>query len=96
MTIRMQNYREKKQQAGLVQVRVWVPSEHEHFIKKIAKDCRPYTPPKVPERYGKKATSVQISLAESIAITNGKEPPVHLYDYHISLSAWMWALGGKS
>ncbi len=64
MTTRMQNYRDKKQQQGLVQVRVWVASDHEHFIKSIAKECRPSTPPKVPERYGRKATSAQIRLAE--------------------------------
>lgn len=95
MTSRMQNYREKQQQQGLVQVRVWVPSDHEHFIKNIAKECRPGTPPKIPERYGRKATPTQIRLAKSLATIHGKEPPEHLYDYHISLSAWMWANGGK-
>ena len=95
MTSRMQDYRMKKQQQGLVQVRVWVPEEHEYFIKNIAKECRPSTTPKVPERYGRKATSAQISFAESLATIKGKEPPKHLYDYHISLSAWMWALGGR-
>ncbi len=44
MTSRMQNYRDKKQQQGLVQVRVWVPHDHELFIKNIAKECRPTTP----------------------------------------------------
>ena len=32
MTVRMQKYRDKKQQQGLVQVRVWIPQEHELFI----------------------------------------------------------------
>ena len=96
MTSRMQNYRDKKQQQGLVQVRVWVHHDHELFIKNIAKECRPSTLPKVPERYGRKASSTQIRLAESIATTNGKAPPEHLYDYHISLSAWMWAQGGRA
>lgn len=96
MTTRMQNYRAKKQQQGLVQVRVWVPQEHELFVKNIAKECRPRTLPKIPERYGRRATSTQIRLAQSLATVNGQEPPEHLYDYHISLSAWMWAHGGKA
>ena len=95
MTSRMQEYRDKKRQEGFVQVRVWVPEEHEYFIKTLAKECRPNNPPKVRERYGRKATPAQIRLAKSLATINGKEPPDHLYDYHISLSAWMWANGGK-
>ena len=95
MTSRMQDYRMKKEQQGMVQVRVWVPFDHELFIKNIAKECRPSTPPKIPERYGRRATPTQIRLAKSLATVNGKEPPEHLYDYHISLSAWMWANGGR-
>ncbi len=95
MTSRMQDYRIKKQQQGLVQVRVWVQEEHESFIKNMAKECRPSRPVKVPERYGRKAIPSQISLAKAIAAANGKEPPEHLYDYHISLSAWIWANGGR-
>jgi len=95
MTSRMQDYRMKKQQQGLVQVRVWVPEEHEYFIKSIAKECRPSTPLKIPERYGRRATPIQIRFAESLATINGKAPPEHLYDYHISLSAWIWGLGGR-
>ncbi len=95
MISRMQEYRDKKRQEGFVQVRVWVPEEHEHFIKNIAKECRPSVPLKIPVRYGRPAKPSQIRLAESLAKINGKEPPEHLYDYHISLSAWMWGLGGK-
>lgn len=95
MTSRMQDYRTKKQQQGLVQVRVWVSEEHEYFIKNIAKECRPGEPTKIPERYGRRATPTQIRLAKSLATNRGKEPPEHLYDYHISLSAWMWANGGR-
>jgi hypothetical protein len=91
----MQEYRDKKHQQGLVQVRVWVPQEHELFIKTLAKECRPSKLPKIPERYGRRATPTQIRLAQSLATINGKEPPEHLYDYHISLSAWMWAHGGR-
>ena len=96
MTARMQKYREKKQEEGFVQVRVWVSQEHEYFIKNIAKECRPSKPIKIPERYGRPAKPSQIRLAESLAASNGKEPPEHLYDYHISLSAWMWANGGRA
>lgn len=93
----MKKYREKKKDQGMVQVRVWVPQEHEEFIKKIAKECRPERPaPKLPQRYGRRASDVQIRLAKSLATIHQKEPPEHLYDYHISLSGWMWAHGGKS
>lgn len=95
MTTRMQNYRDKKQQDGMVQVRVWVPAEHELFIKNIAKECRPNESVKTPERYGRRATLTQIRLAKTLATIHGKEPPEHLYDFHISLSAWMWAHGGR-
>ena len=94
MTTRIQRYREQKQQQGLMQVRVWVPREHGPFIKNIAKECRPSIPPKVPERYGRRATAAQIRIAKALATINGKAPPEHLYDYHVSLAAWMWAHGG--
>lgn len=96
MTSRMQNYRDKKRQEGLIQVRVWVSSDHKLFIKNIAKECRPSTPLKIPERYGRKAHPTQIRIAKSLATAKGKAPPEHLYDYHVSLSAWIWANGGKA
>ena len=96
MTERMQNYRLKKEAEGMVQVRVWVPKDHEEFIKYIAKQCHPDKPLKSKERYGRRATNKHIQLADTLARIQGKEPPKHLYDYHISLSAWMWANGGKS
>lgn len=91
MTERMQNYRLKKEIQGMVQVRIWVPKEHEAFIKDIAKQCRPDKPLKIQERYGRRATQRQIELAKALAKVNGKEPPQHLYGYHISLSAWIRA-----
>jgi len=91
MTVRMQTYRSKKEAEGMVQLRVWIPKEHEAFIKDIAKQCRPDKPLKIQERYGRRATQRQIELAETLAKINGKEPPKHLYDYHISLSAWIRA-----
>ena len=82
--------------SGFVQVRMWVSKEHEEFIKHIGSQCRPGKPePKIQERYGRKASDAQIRLARSLATIHKKEPPEHLYDHHISLSAWMWANGGK-
>jgi len=95
MTARMQKFREKKRQEGFVQVRVWVPQDHESLIKTIAKECRPGKPLKLRERYGRPASPSQIRFAKSFATAHGKEPPEHLYDHHISLSAWMWAHGGR-
>jgi len=95
MTGRMQKFRDKKRQEGFVQVRVCVPPYHESLIKIIAKECRPGKPLKLRERYGRPASPSQIRLAKSFATANGKEPPEHLYDHHISLSAWMWAHGGR-
>ncbi len=77
MTERMQAYRFRKEMEGMIQVRVWVPKDHEELIKHIAKQCRPDKPLKIKERYGRRAT------------------PQHLYDHHISLSAWIWANGGR-
>jgi hypothetical protein len=95
MTERMQTYRSKKEAEGMVQVRIWIPKEHVVLIKDIAKECRPAKPLKIKKRYGKKAPQRQIELAEMLAKTNGKEPPKHLYDYHISLSAWIRANYGN-
>ena len=40
MTERMQKYRNKMKEKGLVQVRIWVEEQDEEFIKHIAKFCR--------------------------------------------------------
>lgn len=95
MTDRMQAYRFRKETEGMVQVRVWVPKDHEELIKHIAKQCRPCKPLKIKERYGRRATTQHIQFAETLAKAQGKEPPQHLYDHHISLSAWIWANGGR-
>ncbi len=95
MTERMQNYRLQKEINGMVQLRVWVPKEYEDFFKELAKQARPNKPLKVQERYGRRATQRQIDLAESLAQIKGKEQPKHLYDYHLSLSAWIRANQGK-
>jgi hypothetical protein len=49
MTERMKNYRLQKEIEGMVQLRVWVPKEHEDFFKELAKQARPNKPLKVPE-----------------------------------------------
>jgi len=95
MTSRMTDYIDRMKASGMVPVRVWVPMEHAAFIKEMAKECRPEKPTPIPQRYGRRATNRHISLAKSLAKSHGKEPPEHLYDYHISLSAWMWAHGAK-
>lgn len=95
MTERMEAYRQRMKEKGLVHVRVWVPEEHVDFIKYMASQCRPEVEPKVKDRYGRTATLTQIRLAKSLATVHGKKPPEYLYDYHISLAGWMWAHGGK-
>jgi hypothetical protein len=40
MTERMQKYRKKMQEKGLVQVRIWMEEQDEEFIKYITKFCR--------------------------------------------------------
>lgn len=97
MTERMELYRQRMKEKGLVHVRVWVPEEHGDFIKYMASQCRPQgVEPQIKGRYGRAATLAQIRLAKSLATIHGKKPPEHLYDYHISLAGWMWAHGGKS
>lgn len=95
MTQRMQDYRERMQQKGLVQVRVWVEKQDEEFVKFIAKFCRGEQKEKKQKpRYGRPATEQQITLAKKFATANDVPEPKHLYDYHISLAAWIWRLGG--
>ena len=40
MTERMQAYRERMEEKGLVQVRIWVEKQDVEFFKYIAKFCR--------------------------------------------------------
>ncbi len=90
MTERMQNYRDRMSEKGLVQVRVWVEKQDEEFVKYIAKFCREIREKKPKKRYGRKATDRQIRFAQTVAKSNNLPEPDHLYDHHISLAAWTW------
>lgn len=91
MTERMQSYRKRMEEKGLVQVRIWVEKQDEKFVKFIAKFCRgELKQPKEKERFGRRASNSQIMFAKQIAQANGIPEPEHLYDYHISLCAWIW------
>jgi hypothetical protein len=91
----MQEYRKRMDEKGLVQVRVWVDKEDEEFIKYIAKFCREErATEQVKERYGRPANHHQIRIAKAIASARNLPEPEHLYDYHVSLAAWMWRNGG--
>lgn len=96
MTERMQEYRKKMEEKGLVQVRVWVEKRDEEFVKFIAKFCREGREKKPKKRFGRPASHHQIRLAKKIASINDLAEPEHLYNYHISLSAWMWRYGGSA
>jgi hypothetical protein len=97
MTERMKSYRKRMDEKGLVQVRVWVDKEDEEFVKYIAKFCREERgKEKVKERYGRPANHHQIRIAKAIASSKNLPEPEHLYDFHISLSAWMWRNGGRA
>ncbi len=95
MTERMQAYRDRMAEKGLVQVRVWVEKQDEAFVKSIAQFCRAGREKKVKKRFGRPASDYQISRAREIALANNVPEPEHLYDYHISLGAWMWGQGGR-
>jgi len=91
MTERMQSYRKRMEEKGLVQVRVWVEKQDEKFVKFIAKFCRgKLKQPKEKERFGRRASDAQIRFVKKLAKAKGIPEPEHLYDYHISLSAWTW------
>jgi hypothetical protein len=94
MTERMQDYRRRMDEKGLVQVRVWVEKQDEEFIKFIAKFCRNEREKKEKPRFGRPARPYQIQIAKDIASANNLPEPKHLYDYHISLASWIW--GRKS
>ena len=90
MTERMKSYRQRQAERGLVQIRVWVPEEDADFFKTLATSFQsmPVELPPI-DRYGRKASQRQISLANSWAERTGLPKPVDLYDYHISLMGWI-------
>jgi len=96
MSERMRVYRERMDKKGLVQVRIWVEKDDEKFVKFLAKFCREGRNKKPKKRYGRPAKPNQIRLAQDIASENGLPEPRHLYDYHVSLAAWIWRYRGGS
>ena len=90
MTERMQKYRDRMKEKGLVQVRVWVEKQDEEFVKYLAKFCREGRVKKEKKRFGRQATNQQIKFAKAIAASNNIPEPDHLYGHHISLAAWTW------
>ena len=96
MTERMQSYRKRMEEKGLVQVRIWVEKQDEEFVKFIAKFCRDERQKKEKKRFGRRASEFQIMSAKAIAEQKQIPEPEHLYDYHISLGSWIWRYrGGK-
>jgi len=100
MTERMQIYRKRMQEKGFIQLRIWVEKQDEEFIrfiKFVAKFCRDRDKqPTEKRRFGRRASDSQIGFAKQIAKAKGISEPEHLYDYHISLSTWIWRYkGGK-
>ena len=94
MTERMQAYRERMEEKGLVQVRIWVEKQDVEFFKYIAKSCREIREKKEKKRYGRRASKKQIEFAKSLAKSKNVPEPDHLYDYHISLAGWTWRYKG--
>lgn len=99
MTERMQRYRKKMEEKGLVQVRVWVEKQDEEFVKFIAQFCRgerEQKEKKSKERFGRRASDHHIRFARKVAAVYKIPEPDHLYDHHISLCAWIARYkGGK-
>lgn len=89
MTERMQDYRKRMEEKGLVQVRVWVEKRDEEFVKFIAKFCREEREKKPKERFGRRASDHHIRFARKFALEHNLPEPDHLYDHHISLCAWI-------
>lgn len=97
MTERMKSYRKRMEEKDLVQVRVWVDKQDEEFVKFIGKFCREERgKEQTKKRYGRPANHHHIRIAKSIASSKNLPEPEHLYDYHISLAAWMWRNGGRA
>lgn len=95
MTERMQEYRRRMEEKGLVQVRMWVEKQDVEFVKYIAKFCREVREKKEKKRYGRRASKQQIDFAEALAKSKNVPEPGHLYDHHISLAGWTWSYRGK-
>lgn len=95
MSERMQAYRNRMANKGLVQVRIWVDRQDEEFIKFLAKFCRDGRKKKPKKRFGRPASEHQITQAQEIALDNDVPEPTHLYNHHISLAAWIWRNGGR-
>ena len=95
MSERMQDYRDRMEAKGLVQVRVWVDKQDEGFVKFIARFCRDGRKKKAKVRFGRPASDYQIRSAQAIALAKDIPEPKHLYGHHISLGAWMWGHGGR-
>lgn len=89
MTERMQAYRKRMEEKGLVQVRIWVEKEDEEFVKFFGKFCRGERTKKEKQRYGRPSNPAQIRIAKAVATANGLPAPEHLYPYHASLAAWI-------
>ena len=96
MTERMQEYRKRMKEKGLVQVRIWVEEQDEEFVKYIAKFCREVKEKKEKKRYSRRASKQQINFAKALANSKNIPEPDHLYDHHISsLTGWTWSYRGK-
>ena len=95
MTERMQEYRKRMKEKGLVQVRIWVEEQDEEFVKYIAKFCREVREKKEKKRHGRMASNQQIDFAKALAKLKNVPEPDHLYDHHISLAGWTWSYRGK-
>jgi hypothetical protein len=95
MTERMQEYRKRMEEKGLVQVRIWVEKQDAEFVKYIAKFCREVREKKEKKRYGRLASKQQIDFAKVLAKSKNVPEPDHLYGHHISLAGWTWSCRGK-
>jgi hypothetical protein len=95
MTERMQDYRRRMEEKGLVQVRMWVEKQDVEFVKYIAKFCREVREKKEKKRYGRRASKQQIDFAKALAKSKNVPEPDHLYGHHISLAGWTWSCKGK-
>ena len=69
MTERMQDYRERMDEKGLIQLRIWVKKEDAEFIKHIAKFSREWREKKGKKRYGRRASQQQIEFAKPLSKT---------------------------
>ena len=95
MTERMQAYRDRMDEKGFVQLRIWVRKEDAEFIKYVSKFCRGIKEKKGKKRYGQRASKQQIQFAKTLAKRKNVPEPNHLYDHHISLAGWTWRYRGS-